>query len=57
MALLDILEFPDPRLRTTAKPVNNVDGKIAGLADQMLDAMYAVQLSLRDKTNADETKT
>lgn len=40
MALLDILEFPDPRLRTTAKPVNNVDGKIAGLADQMLDAMY-----------------
>lgn len=40
MALLEILEFPDPRLRTTAKPLKNVDGKIADFADQMLEAMY-----------------
>ena len=40
MALLDILEFPDARLRTTAKPITNVDGKIASLAEQMLDTMY-----------------
>jgi len=40
MALLEILEFPDPRLRTTAKPIKNVDGRIADLADQMQEAMY-----------------
>ena len=41
MALLEILEFPDPRLRNAAKPVANVDGKIARLADDMLETMYA----------------
>jgi peptide deformylase len=41
MALLDILEFPDPRLRTRAKPISNVTGKIAKLADDMLETMYA----------------
>ena len=41
MALLDILEFPDPRLRTKAKPVSNVDGKIAKFADDLLETMYA----------------
>tara|TARA_Y100001934_G_scaffold243688_1_gene300515 strand:+ start:350 stop:853 length:504 start_codon:yes stop_codon:yes gene_type:complete len=41
MALLEILQFPDPRLRTVAKAVPNVDGKIAGLADAMLETMYA----------------
>ena len=41
MALLEILEFPDPRLRTVAKPVANVDGKIARLTDDMLETMYA----------------
>jgi peptide deformylase len=40
MALLDILEFPDPRLRNRAKPVQNVDGKVARLADDMLETMY-----------------
>ena len=40
MSLLDILEFPDPRLRTKAKPVTNVDGKLATLADRMLETMY-----------------
>ncbi|MBS02916.1 MAG: peptide deformylase [Gammaproteobacteria bacterium] len=41
MALLEILEFPDPRLRTVAKPVANVDGRIARLTDAMLETMYA----------------
>lgn len=41
MALLDILEFPDPRLRTKAKPVTKVTEKITQLADDMLETMYA----------------
>ena len=41
MALLDILEFPDPRLRTQAKPVTTVDDSIRQLVDDMFDTMYA----------------
>ena len=41
MALLDILEFPDPRLRTKAKPVTSVTAKITQLAEDMLETMYA----------------
>ncbi len=41
MALLDILEFPDPRLRTQAKPVAVVDDRIRKLTDDMLETMYA----------------
>lgn len=41
MAPLEILEFPDPRLRTPAKPVTDVDGKLVALADGMLESMYA----------------
>ncbi|MGB3620988.1 peptide deformylase [Ketobacter sp. MCCC 1A13808] len=40
MAILDILEFPDPRLRTKAKPVTKVDEKIRKLTDDMLQTMY-----------------
>ncbi|WP_028670884.1 peptide deformylase [Saccharospirillum impatiens] len=40
MALLDILEYPDPRLRTVAKPVATVDERIRTLASDMLDTMY-----------------
>ncbi|MBV1878551.1 MAG: peptide deformylase [Pseudomonadales bacterium] len=40
MALLDILEFPDSRLRTVAKPIKNVTPKIRQLADDMLQTMY-----------------
>ena len=39
--LLRLLEFPDPRLRTQAKPVKEVDGKLVALADRMLGTMYA----------------
>jgi peptide deformylase len=41
MAILNILEFPDPRLRTKAKPVTQVDASIRKLADDMLETMYA----------------
>ena len=40
MALLNILEFPDPQLRTVAKPVNDVDDTIRQLIDDMLETMY-----------------
>tara|TARA_B100000767_G_scaffold76769_1_gene73398 strand:+ start:685 stop:1182 length:498 start_codon:yes stop_codon:yes gene_type:complete len=43
MAILDILEFPDPLLRTVAKPVQSVDEKIQQLIDDMLETMYAAQ--------------
>ncbi|WP_022955192.1 peptide deformylase [Perlucidibaca piscinae] len=41
MALLPILEFPDIRLRTVAKPVIQVDEHIRQLARDMLETMYA----------------
>ncbi len=41
MALLPILEFPDPRLRTIAKPVTEVDESIRTLVDDMFETMYA----------------
>ena len=40
MALLPILEFPDPRLRTVAKPVAQVDDRIRTLIDDMFETMY-----------------
>lgn len=41
MALLPILNFPDQRLRTKAKPVEVVDDQIRTLAADMLETMYA----------------
>jgi peptide deformylase len=41
MALLPILEFPDPRLRTRAAPVTEVDSSIRKLIDDMFETMYA----------------
>ena len=41
MALLNILEYPDPRLRTRAEPVQRVDISIRKLIDDMLQTMYA----------------
>ncbi len=40
MARLEILEFPDPRLRTKAQPVAVVDAAIQQLVDDMLETMY-----------------
>mgnify|MGYP000966097382 FL=1 len=40
MAILNILEFPDPRLRTLAKPVEVVDDALRQLIDDMFETMY-----------------
>lgn len=40
MALLTILEFPDPRLRTLAKPVEVFDDTLQSLIDDMFETMY-----------------
>lgn len=41
MAILNILEYPDPRLRTKAAPVLAVDDELRQLAADMLETMYA----------------
>ncbi len=41
MAILNILTFPDPRLRTVARPVETVDERIRQLVDDMFETMYA----------------
>ena len=41
MAILSILEYPDPRLRKKALPVAVVDDSIRTLLDDMLETMYA----------------
>ena len=40
MAILKILEFPDPRLRTKAAPVDTVDDALRALIDDMFETMY-----------------
>lgn len=41
MAVLDILEFPDPRLRTRATPVPDVTDATRALVDDLFETMYA----------------
>ncbi|TBW56468.1 peptide deformylase [Marinobacter halodurans] len=38
--ILEILEFPDPRLRTVAKPVQEVTDETRKLIDDMFETMY-----------------
>ena len=40
MAVLEILTHPDPRLRTKAKPVEQVNTTIAQITKDMLETMY-----------------
>ena len=40
MAVLNILEFPDPRLRIVAKPVDTVDDGVRQLVADMFETMY-----------------
>ncbi len=40
MAILDILQYPDKRLRTVAKPVVKVDDDIKKLVDDLFETMY-----------------
>jgi peptide deformylase len=41
MALLPILEYPDPRLRTKARPVTVFDAALKRRIDDMFETMYA----------------
>lgn len=40
MAILDILNYPDPRLHTVAKPVKEVDASLRRLIADMAETMY-----------------
>ncbi|WP_094751345.1 peptide deformylase [Psychromonas sp. CD1] len=40
MAILDVLHFPDPRLRTVAKMVTDFTPKLLDITRNMLDTMY-----------------
>ena len=40
MALLNILHFPDPRLRTVAQPVEEFDDNLRQLVSDMFETMY-----------------
>jgi peptide deformylase len=40
MALLEILHYPDPRLRTVAAEVEAVNDSIEGLVEDMFETMY-----------------
>ena len=40
MSRLDILHFPDPRLRRRAEPVVTVDDRVRRLIDDMFETMY-----------------
>lgn len=40
MALLPILSYPDPRLRTIAQPVKEITDEIKVLIDDMFETMY-----------------
>lgn len=43
MSQLNILQFPDPRLRTVARPVERVDDALRALVADMLETMYAAR--------------
>lgn len=40
MAILEILKFPDPRLRTKAQPVTTIDAELRRIVDDMYETMY-----------------
>ena len=41
MALLKIFTYPDPVLKQNARSVDNIDGRLNGLIDSMVQTMYA----------------
>lgn len=40
MAIIDVLQFPDPRLRRRAEPVEKITDELRQLAADMLETMY-----------------
>ncbi|MFU8784613.1 peptide deformylase [Aliidiomarina sp.] len=43
MAVMTILRYPDERLRTVAKPVEQVDDALRGIIEDMFETMYGSQ--------------
>jgi peptide deformylase len=43
MSKLEILEIPDSRLRTVAKPVETFDSKLSRLIEDMTETMYSAE--------------
>ena len=43
MSRLEILEFPDPRLRTVAKPVEAFGTELGEFIDEMIETMYSAK--------------
>ncbi len=43
MAVLPIIEIPDPRLRAISTPVETVNDEVRALIDDMFDSMYAAR--------------
>ncbi len=41
MALLNILQYPDPRLRLKAEPVQHFNAELGSLVDDMFETLYA----------------
>ena len=41
MAILEVLKYPDPRLSRIAQPVENINGDIVRLVNDLLETMYA----------------
>jgi len=41
MALLEVLHFPDQRLRTVAKPVDQITDELKQITTNMIETMYA----------------
>src|ERR1700730_407165 len=41
MAVLEVLLFPDPRLKMTSAPVETVDESVHKLVDDLIDTMHA----------------
>ena len=40
MGILDVLQFPDPRLRRSAEPIEKITDELRQLAADMLETMY-----------------
>lgn len=40
MAILEILHFPDPRLRETAQPIKDIDDALQTFIDDLFETMY-----------------
>jgi len=56
MALLNILKFPDPRLRTRAEPVTEFDDALRQLVADMFETMYEAPGIGLAATQVDEHK-